>query len=540
MILWAQWSAMIGAWVFVAAVFWSDSGLGFQGDAPRHAANGAFWRDFLTEPTLDAKTYALRYYARYPAINPVTYPPVFYLAEGLAYSVCGVSAWAAKGTVLTFALLAGIYALLWLRRWVSPEAGWLAGLLLLAPGMARWSNAVMLNAPAAALAVAALYHARRWLEDERAGRRSRHLYLTAAFGVLASLTWLPTGYIALVVLTWALGVGVWRALLRRRVIVTAALSVLLVSPWLWIVWRYAPVHLGWAGPDADDAMAASTWAFYAGALTELMNGWVLGLAGLGVVLGLASARRRRETALLLSWVVIGYVAFSLMSARESRYVLSLVMPLIGLAAIAVTELWRLTNALCEPRRRVAAVVRLAAPAALLAISAVNVTTLETRRVSGFDEVAAYFRDVAPDEPVFYDGYHNGVFTFHVLANDPDRLRRVAVGHKSLYTSALRPVVELQEFVATREQVIERLREQVGCRWLAIEIGSSSREVAAARLLREAVQEPPFEFVRSFAVSGAGAERVDVYRLIGPVAEVDEVELPFLLLGGERYTVKPIE
>ena len=61
-----------------------NDGLWFQGDSPRHAINGFFWIDFLREVTLEAKDYALSYYARYPAIDPASRPPVFYLLEGNA------------------------------------------------------------------------------------------------------------------------------------------------------------------------------------------------------------------------------------------------------------------------------------------------------------------------------------------------------------------------------------------------------------------------------------------------------------------------
>src|SRR5262245_58709711 len=159
-----QVALVLIVWAYVAALHWNNDGLWFQGDAPRHAANGLFWKNFLLSGSLDPKGYALSYYARYPAINPTAYPPVFYILEATLFGVIRPSPYVAKGLVLVFALIAALYAIAWLRRWIAEEAGWGGGLILLLPGVVLWSHAIMLNVPALALGLAALYHARRWLE----------------------------------------------------------------------------------------------------------------------------------------------------------------------------------------------------------------------------------------------------------------------------------------------------------------------------------------------------------------------------------------
>src|SRR5690242_10154064 len=54
------------------AFYWSD--------APRHALNGVFVMDFLrAAPIHDPAGFAYRYYAQYPALTILLYPPLFYL-----------------------------------------------------------------------------------------------------------------------------------------------------------------------------------------------------------------------------------------------------------------------------------------------------------------------------------------------------------------------------------------------------------------------------------------------------------------------------
>jgi hypothetical protein len=161
-------------------------------------------------------------------------------------------------------------------------------------------------------------------------------------------------------------------------------------------------------------------------------------------------------------------------------------------------------------------------------------------VDGFRQVARFLEQVAPDEPVFYDGWFDGTFTFHVQSNDPGYRRRVVLGSKLLYAYALVPGWRLHEYATTPEEVVKRLQTRGGCRWLAVEVGKAAQQMAPARLLRETVKGPEFELVRSFPVAGAGVERVDVYRLLVPVEPVDEVDLPFPILGeGVSYRARPI-
>src|SRR5262245_21715420 len=82
----SQLAGIVFAIGVVAAFHWPNDGLWFQ-DASRHAMNGLFWWDLVGAHPADPLTYTIRYYARYPVISPATYPPLFYLIEGFAFSI---------------------------------------------------------------------------------------------------------------------------------------------------------------------------------------------------------------------------------------------------------------------------------------------------------------------------------------------------------------------------------------------------------------------------------------------------------------------
>ena len=74
-------------WLYLWSLQLDNDGLWSRGDSPRHAMNGFFWIDYLRDFTIHAKSYALSYYARFPAIDPASRPPLFYLLEGIAFAL---------------------------------------------------------------------------------------------------------------------------------------------------------------------------------------------------------------------------------------------------------------------------------------------------------------------------------------------------------------------------------------------------------------------------------------------------------------------
>jgi hypothetical protein len=536
-----QAALVVAACAYLCALHWDNDGLWYQGDAPRHAANGLFWRDYLADPSPDLQGFALSYYARYPALNLTTHPPLFHLLEAGLFGLFGPSPYVAKGLVLAFALLAGLYAMAWLRRWIATEAGFGGALVLVLPGVVRWSHAVMLNVPAFALGLAALYHARRWLDASPEAPAHRHLYTAAAFCLLAVCTYFTAGVVLFVILAWLIALRRWRLLASRRTLAVAVPAALLLAPCVPLALRWAPTHVDWATPAIGQLGRPTNWTYYAGALPELVGPPLLVLATAGAAVGLCGRRWRRETCLLLIWGGVVYVFFSCLPAKEARYLLPVCAPLTCLAVIALLAAAGWAGALFKAPARAIPVLTGPALAVVVGGQAWAVAQVRVPSADGFRQVARFLEEVAPDEPVFYDGSFDGTFTFHVQANDPGYRRRVVLGSKLLYAYAQVPGWRLREYATTPEEVVQRLQTRGGCRWLAIEVEKAAQQMAPARLLRETVKGPEFELVRSFPITaGAGVERVDVYRLLVPVEPVCEVDLPFPILGeGVSYRVRPI-
>lgn len=529
-----QLLAVALVWAVVVALHFGTDGLWYQGDAPRHVTNGLFWLDWLTDLPVDPRPFALGYYARYPVIHPTAHPPGFYLLEALSFALFGASPYIAKGLVLMLALAATLYLMAWLRRWVAPETGWAAPLFLLQPGVVLWSNTVMLNIPSVAIGLAALWHLRRWIDAPA----SRQVYPALILTFVGILTYLTTAVVAPIFFVWVLTERRWGILKDRRALVLAAVLAALLVPWAVVVYHWAPAHVSSLYDTGQPLWDPPRWTYYAESLPELFTPVLLVLAALGIVIGLVSAADRLETKRTAIWIVVCYLAFSTIVAREPRYILPLGPPAIILTVIGLWRLgrWGAARLSVNPTSVFLAVTGLLTAGHLWSASLVRVP-----RLDGFKDVVAYFKDVAPEEMIFYDGVYDGVFSLYMRIGDPEFERGVILGDKLLYASAIFSNWRLQEYVSSPKDVVERLQAECGCRWLAIERNEASNQVAAARYLREAVRGPEFEFIRTFRLDAPMAVSVDVYRFLLPVKPRDHIELSFPSLGdGKRFRVKPIQ
>jgi hypothetical protein len=501
---------------FLVAVFHRDTDGLWYGDAAQHAMNGLFWWDLLQTWPSDPMGFTLSYYARYPVINPAKYPPLFYILEGLVFSTFGPSPYAARGLVLVFAIMAGLYTMAWTRRWIGPVAGWAGAFLAFIPGVVVWSNAVMLNIPATALGLASLYHLRRWSDTAS----MKQLGLTALFLTAVLLTYYPGGIVLSVCGAWLLfrrrGLRFDRRFLWVVPIGLCAILPVVVSVLL------GPVHASRHLPSIAFLLSGATWTYYWRALPDLLGGPLLAFGLVGVVAGLANSRWRVEAGYVLIWITILIVSVSLLPARNPRYVLLIAPAVVIAAAVGVA-------CAAEYLRRLHPAWQVGLLAASLSVGLWSAARTHVPDVSGFRDVATYLYERAPTDAVLYEGSHEGLFGFYVRALDPHFDRRLARADKLLYRYG--PTTSFDKWtgksnVQSTDDVVELLRTRAGCRFVAIEVGRRPPSALGPRLLREALARSEFALVRSFPVTGVKDRRVDLYRLVDDVEPVVSVDLSF--------------
>jgi 4-amino-4-deoxy-L-arabinose transferase-like glycosyltransferase len=535
------------AWLFLCWLHWDNDGL-WYGDAPHHAANGLFWKDYLLSLSLNPRDYALSYFARYPVIAPTKYPPVFYILEAAFFGAFGPSPYIAKGFVLGFTLMGALYTTAWSRRWITEDAGWAGVLFVLLPGVVQWSHTIMLNIPALALSIGALYHFRRWLESPPTSPLWRHLYIGAVLAVLSILTYVTSCVLILIVGIWFIIEHRWRLLWNRRTLVVFVVSALALLPWALVVLKFEQNRMEMATGQAKYLTSTTYWrwalSFYPKCLPELFGIHLLFIAAFGIACGLFSRLWRHETILLLTMTVVCFTFFSYIPARESRYILLLSLPIVCFCFICLQTVFQCLSKFIRTTPKWTRIISLAAIAVLFIGQAWLASKVSVLSVSGYKQLVGFLEKNAPDEPVFYDGKNHGIFTFYVRAGDPDYRRRVVLGRKLLYAESLyyRP----KDFVSSPQDVVDLLRTRGGCQWVVVNEHPDNERSEAPWHLRKAVKGPQFELVKSFPITkkrawGVKKSRIDVYRFLYPIEQVDEVDMPLFSLGeGVRIRIKPIQ
>jgi len=497
-----------------------------------HAANGSFWWDFLSRLPHDPFHFALSYYARYPVITPTAFPALFYLVEGALYRVFGISPYVPRAMVLACMLLGALYLVEWIRRWIGEEAGWIGALFVLQPATVIWGNAIMLNLPSTVMAIAALYHTRRWLHD----LGSRHLYGAGVFGVAAILTYTPSLVVVALMLGLVLVERKAHVLITRRVLIVAGTAALALLPWVAITFKWAPGHRRanlYMGPYPF--WRPASWLYYPEALPQMVSVVVLALVALAVFFACTDKRRRPEFRVGLMWLAICYVWFALISVKEGRYALLMVPACLLLAATATAAF---LDAMRSVRQR--SILQGTTLAAIMLLHVPSAYAVQVPRIDGFQGIVAFMADVAPHEWVFYSGDYNGIFGYYLRAHDPYFSRGMVRSSKLLYATLIDRRFGLQERVQSAADVRQALRMGCGCRYLVVE-REASPDIPAEQYLRKLLRSDEFSLVRTFEVETPTVRHVDIYWSRDPGAPVRSLDIPFPELGeGVAYRVEPIQ
>ncbi len=546
---------------------WSNDGLWFQTDAPAHAITGIFYRDFLTHGLMQPIEFTRQFYARYPTICPHSYPPIFYLLEATAFSLFGPSPEVAKGVVLACSLIAGFYTLAWLRRWIEPDAGSAAGLLLLTPGVMTWSHSIMTNIPAMMFGIGGLYHVLCAFESTNETSERHHLWYGCLLATLGILTHPLVGVVVLVGASWMLVRRRWQILLRWYTWLAALGALVILLPIAAMLYRWGPSQFTQLTRDPSEVLNGTTFNYLRN-LNYYARNFVVPLAGIpalagaavGLLIGLMRPRFRKATILLMTWVIIPYFFLSLLWAKDPRYLLICCPPLIGLIAIALIGITDCVSSILiccqrdQPQRNLMQFTRSPLPSSnpgyatipdatsinrirlwaaifhmLVAIFAVT-TVISAPfdpipSVRSLRDCTAFLEQIAPCEPVLYHGRMQGVYTFHLCTRDPEYKRQM-VSLRNLFGVGKQPTLDLK----TMRQIIL----SAGPRWLVVETPLDKLSFTLPDNLREFLKSDEVNLVRSFPHPADQLQRLDVYRIVSRFrddeGQGDCFDLPQQVLG----------
>lgn len=450
-------------------------------DEAQHAVTGLYAAGLLHDHPAHPIQYTYQFYAQYPAIGVIHWPPLFYAFEGLSFLLLGPSVVAARLTVLAFTLL-GLFAWFDMVRELQNE--WTAvlstALLALLPALLLFEKTVMLEIPCLSLCIAASCCWTRYLLYEK---RST-LFWLVGFASAALLTKQNSVYLPLFCLASAIALGRWRLLVKPPVLWSVLSVALIAGPYYFLVhrfhWQITKMNLTDSGVSGI-AKAVFYWKCLPGQL-----GWtLLALSLLGLV---TSPRwdRRSTTLLMLTWIGACYVTFTLTGLKDARHTLYWLPPFTYFVAGMLTRMF--------PRQPLRAVAG-AAAAVLLGSSLVAAWSYQRPYVSGYSAAAKAVTQIAPGGIILYDGDLPGNFIFFLRANDPHR--HFLVLRKALYAYRIDKRWGSEELVHDREGIEDLLRHD-GVRFVVVS-DRMRLDFDVQRNLRDMLQSKQFRLRGRFPI-----------------------------------------
>jgi hypothetical protein len=526
---------LLGLGLLVALLFLGapTGGDFYWSDAPRHALNGVFVKDLLAAMPLDDPAgFAYQYYAQYPALTILFYPPLFYVISAPFYAVFGVS----HGTAL---LIVGLHylAFAWgsLRLFGFWVPGWRAVaatvMLVAAPEIAFWGRQVMLEVPAFAFLV---WSAVCFMRYRREGK-PRLLYWTVALLVLAIYTKISVAFLA-VAFAGALLMERKRAVLGdRHVWIASALAGLALIPLLVITAKFGQANVQSVVGVADSVaqrQSLEAWVWYLRQMPDQI-GWpvcALALAGLlaallrrGAFTGPSHAARRGDVSFWLLWGLGGYLFFSAIDLKEARHSVFILPVVVMLSCFFLTRL----AAVGWPR--LATLLWLAPPLAVL------IQTLIFRPVyfvGGYAAAADYIARHAPlNSRVLFSGYRDGSFVFNMRSREDRPDLGVVRADKILLKVAVRRELGVTEKDVSDEALLAEIN-RLGIRYVVAQPGFWT-DLEAMRRFERLLGTDHFQELARIATPAnhkAHEKELVIYRNLGEVAEGKsgiQIDLPII-------------
>jgi hypothetical protein len=485
-----------------------------NGDETRHVVTGVFFRDLILDGGfLHPREYAERYYAQYPALGLLVWPPGFYAAEGVVMLVTGPSYAAARGLVLAYFLLGTTYLF---RLVASTHGPATAVVACLVAGFARIvypdATQVMLEVPTLACVLGCLFHLERFLASTRrrdlvwlgfwtfaaAVHRYDAIFLLPLFGLRLALD-RKLGFV-----------------LRKDVLVTAGVVALFAAPaYLLAAKEIGDTQASAAGSGTNPAVSTGflnpwNWLYYPNVVWFQVGRVAAVLAGAGILLSFAPGRHalsRPYWALALA-VYFTFTPFAELEPRHAIYWI----PAVAVFA-ADAALWPAR----QIRSRAGIVAAMLLAGVLIYECAYWTLRQPANWVKGYEPVAVYCLDRCGDNPVIlFDGLFDGNFVYQVRSHDPERKAWVLRGDKLLYAVKSDPHAGYVEWANTDEEIL-KLIEDADPAFVVVEepFAKYQDKLPGAVKLRQVLAAHPDRFRREevFPVLNGNQEYLDGVSLV---------------------------
>jgi asparagine N-glycosylation enzyme membrane subunit Stt3 len=406
------------------------------------------------------------------------YPPIFDLVTTGYFAVFGVSDVAGRMVAVTFAVF-GIWLLFEFTKRIYGQRNALLAAVLLGtmPGFFWLSRVTMLETMLVFFFTLVMFAFYAWLSKPECNRSLVLCGLVLATGILAKYQIVVAALAMLLSILFLSRRNLKGKLVKLIVIGIIAIAV--IAPWFYAIYHYngmtkfetiqyvmneggqdRPAYSNRFQPLPVFYLVEMTWPFNDITVHPIsLPIFILGLAGLG----LFAYRRKKQDIFLLTWFLVVYVFFTLISNRQWRYVTPL-FPIIAISAASFVmflygkvERWRPPQTRIKPStmKRIASAFAIAVIVGAIGYSGYNAYEMTVRDQINIPikEATAYLAgNLTADESAVlvcsYNLLSQDMFRFYLPANMSwDQIWQ----YPALPVDAFKPDFDIEEFVHLCEE-----------------------------------------------------------------------------------------
>ncbi len=459
----------------------------FWSEAPRNALNGAFVMDLIAQrPWQDPVGWAYAYYAQYPALTILFYPPLFHVLSAPFHAVFGVSHHAALLAVMAHyvAFGWGVYRLgrLWLPVVPALAVAWT---MMFLPEIAFWGRQVLLELPAYAFLV---WSAVCFVHHLRQGRTG--MLVAAVVLLLAAMyTKLSVVFVAAAYVLALLHRHGWALFRQRRGWLLLLGSGLAVLPLVLLTLKFGQANVQSVSELPDSAASRATlagWLWYARMWPSQFGPPLLAVLALGALAGAWLGRGRSgmtgpERSFWWAWFGVGYLFFSYIELKEARHSVFILLPMVLGVAVLLQQ--------ARPAWLASAF------AGTAAACAVGWTLLErpVYYVDGYARMAQIVAERAPPgSRVLFSGYRDGAFTFNMRTHENRRDLAVIRADKMLLRVSVRRELGVEQKALSDAEMLQDIHANA-IHYLVVQPGFWT-DLDVMRRFEALLAQHPFEEV----------------------------------------------
>jgi len=461
----------------------------FWSDESRHAMDGVYFLDLIKDmPIFHLYQYTKQYYAKYPALGLAWYPPFFAMVEAIFYAIFGISTFAARSTVISFALLGVFIWYVWIREIYNQEIAFYSGLLFITmPPVVYWSHAVMLEIPTLAMIILCFYCFYNYFELDK----KKHAYYLALSLSGALLTKQTAAFIIPLFFSYILIRKKYKKLIKKECIISYTILAIFIIPLTIFTLKFGTLGLRVTLGDLKEASKGTTleqWSYYLRLLPNIFS-WPILLLSLPIIPFIIKEKDKNGLLFLL-WIFWWYVCFSYIfgyqgsfSKYGNYYGIYVVPPFCLFIVLTLNKL--------RDKLKFLPTLILIIITIYQIILSFNIKTPYIPNI--YEEAAKFVAQNPKGTTTLVSAYYDGNFIFHVRRHDPKRRMIILRADKTLVSLAVFKRFGVYSHVHNENDIYNMLQDY-GTGYIVVE-DKDLIGIEAFKMLRKILNSKNFTLIR---------------------------------------------